>query len=188
MGILKRAADLAFAFRFIRLLVLKWESWDAYTLGIIDERGKRDKSVKLDNDEKKSAYTPFIRMVANIKRLVGQNKFTSLASALYLIKEENNLTDNQVEKILERVDVDILLAEDNTWFLLDNHELAQGIYRLKENKHIGPSHEELVYAGDKVRVAEGSFPVGDVMGMNIYIAKHQKTSQQVFITAGEIYR
>ena len=62
MGIVKRAADLAFTFRFIRMLVLDWKDWDAYKLNIIDEDGKRNKDVKLDDDEKKSAYTPFIRM------------------------------------------------------------------------------------------------------------------------------
>lgn len=34
MGIVKRAADLAFTFRFLRMLVMKWENWDAYKLGI----------------------------------------------------------------------------------------------------------------------------------------------------------
>ena len=52
MGILKRAADLTYTFRFIRMLVLDWKEWDAYKLGIFDENGKRDKSVKLDTDEK----------------------------------------------------------------------------------------------------------------------------------------
>ena len=72
MGILKRAADLGYTFRFIRMMVMDWTSWDAYKLGIIDENGKRNKSVRLDDDEKKSAYTPFIRLAANIKRLVAK--------------------------------------------------------------------------------------------------------------------
>ena len=55
MGILKRAADIAYTFRFIRMLVMDWKDWDAYKLGIIDENGKRDRNVKLDSDEKKSA-------------------------------------------------------------------------------------------------------------------------------------
>ena len=41
MGIVKRAADIAYTFRFIRMLVLDWKDWDAYKLGIIDEEGKR---------------------------------------------------------------------------------------------------------------------------------------------------
>ena len=36
MGLVKRAADLAYTFRFIRLMAMDWKSWDAYKLGIID--------------------------------------------------------------------------------------------------------------------------------------------------------
>ena len=53
MGILKRAADLTYTFRFIRMMVMDWKSWDAYKLGIIDENGKRQRDVKLDDDQKK---------------------------------------------------------------------------------------------------------------------------------------
>ena len=89
MGFLKQAADLGYTFRFIRMMVMDWKDWDAYKLGIIDENGKRIKKVRLDNEEKKSAYTPFIRLAANIKRLVakipgGGTKLGSFASALYL--------------------------------------------------------------------------------------------------------
>ncbi len=98
MGILKRAADLGYTFRFIRMMVMNWKDWDAYKEGIIDENGKRNRNVKLDTDAKKSAYTPFIRLAANIKRLIanipgGGSKLGSFASALYLIKEKFNLTE-----------------------------------------------------------------------------------------------
>ena len=29
MGIIKRAADLAYTFRFIRMMAMDWKSWDA---------------------------------------------------------------------------------------------------------------------------------------------------------------
>ena len=72
MGILKNAADTVYAFRFIRMMVMDWKSWDAYKEGIVDEEGKRNRNVKIDTDEKRSAYTPFVRLVANIKRLVAK--------------------------------------------------------------------------------------------------------------------
>ena len=98
MGILKSAADTVYAFRFIRMMVMDWKSWDAYKEGVIDENGKRDRNVKIDTDDKKSAYTPFVRLVANIKRLVaklpgGGSKLGSFASALYLVKEKANLSE-----------------------------------------------------------------------------------------------
>ena len=70
MPIIKRIADTAYAFRFIRMLVLKWKDWDAYKLGIIDKSGKRDREVEINTDEKKGAWTHFIRLCANIKRLL----------------------------------------------------------------------------------------------------------------------
>lgn len=190
MGILKRAADLAFTFRFLRMLVMKWTSWDAYKLGIIDEGGKRVRTVQLDTDEKKSAYTSFIRLVANIKKLIGQNKFTSLASALYLMKEHHDLSDAQVEKIIKEANIDSLdmLAEDNKWFVLENDQLSPGVYRLKNEKVLNVTMADVVYPGDRVRVSNESYPVGQLIGLNIYEATHIRTKQPVYITVGEITR
>ena len=113
MGILKNAADTVYAFRFIRMMVMDWKSWDAYKEGIIDENGKRDRNVKIDTDDKRSAYTPFVRLVANIKRLVsklpgGGSKLGSFASALYLVKEKANLSEKGLKDICEKCDIEIL--------------------------------------------------------------------------------
>ena len=62
--------DTVVAYKFIKILSTPWKKTDAYKLGIIDENGKRNKNEKLDSSEKKDAYTPFIRLCANIKRLV----------------------------------------------------------------------------------------------------------------------
>jgi hypothetical protein len=180
MGLLKRAADLTYTFRFIRMLVLDWKEWDAYKLGIIDENGKRQKQVKLDSDEKKSAYTPFIRLCANIKRLVanipgGSSKLGSFASALFLIKEKYELTDTCLEKILSKAGVDRLdmMIEKNEWFVLDDGAV---------------SCEEVVWAKDNIRIEEDSYPVGEVFGISIYEALHMKTNQRIYVSVSEIYR
>ena len=52
---IKKAADLAYTVRFIRLLTLDWKEWNAYKEGVIDENGKRIKGVELDNDKKRNA-------------------------------------------------------------------------------------------------------------------------------------
>ena len=141
MGLVKRAADLAFTFRFIRMLTMDWKNWDAYKEGLIDENGERKKGVKLDTDAKKSAYTPFVRLCANVKRLVGKlpgggSKLGSFASALYLIKEKYQLTDYDIDAIISKVNVDAFdfLNEGSEWFLLDNRQLSPGMYRLYESK------------------------------------------------------
>lgn len=195
MGLLKRAADLTYTFRFIRMLVMKWENWDAYKLGIIDETGKRKKEVKLDSDEKKSAYTPFIRLAANVKRLLsnipgGGSKLGSFAAALYLIKEKCNLTDRNLEKILKECNIESIdfLTEESQWFMLENKQISPGIYRLYNPKILNSSCEELVWSKDQIRIEEESYPVGDVFGIDIYEAIHLKTNQKIFISSNEIYK
>ena len=195
MGILKRAADLGYTFRFIRLMVMDWKDWDAYKLGIIDENGKRDKTVKLDNDEKKSAYTPFIRLAANIKRLVakipgGGSRLGSFASALYLIKEKTKINDDQLQKICNKMNVDILdfLNESNSWFMLDEKQISPGIYRVETPKLLNKSCDELVWPKDRVRINEDCFPIGDVFGVDIYEALHVNTNKPVYVTASELIR
>lgn len=195
MGLVKRAADLAFTFRFIRMLTMDWKNWDAYKEGLIDENGERQKKVKLDTDAKKSAYTPFIRLCANVKRLVGKlpgggSKLGSFASALYLIKEKYQLTDHDIDSIIAKVNVDAFdfLNEGSEWFLLDNRQLSPGMYRLYESKLLNRSFDELVWSKDQIRVEDECFPVGDVFGIDIYEVTHTKTNQKIFITANEIYK
>ena len=193
MGLVKRAADLAYTFRFIRLMAMDWKNWDAYKLGIIDENGKRQRNVKLDNDEKKSAYTPFIRLAANLKRLVsavpgGGSKLGSFASALFLIKEK--VGDKGIKSICEEMNVEVLdfLNEKNEWFLLDEKQLSPGIYRVQNPKLLNGSCAEMVWPKDQVRVQEECYPVGDVFGVDIYEATHVNTDKQVYVTASELIR
>lgn len=195
MGLIKSAADLTYTFRFIRMLVMDWKNWDAYKLGIIDENGKRQKSTKLDSDEKKSAYTPFIRLCANIKRLVssipgGGSKLGSFASALYLIKEKYELTDSNLDNIMSKVNLDVfdIMVEHTEWFILEDRRLSPGIYRIYNDKVLNETYDELVNAKDKVRIQENAYPVGDVFGIDVYEAIHMNTNKKIFITASEIYK
>ena len=193
MGIVKRAADLAYTFRFLKLLVTPFEKTKAFELGIIDKAGKRDKSVKLQTIDQKDAYTPFIRLVFNIKRLMGkipggQSSIASYAAALFLIKEKYGMDDESLLKILDSTGhhpVDFI-NEDNQWFLLEDGRLSPGVYALKYDKMINSTHEELCNARDKIRVAQNSFPVGDIFGLNVYEATHIRTNQKIYVTIEEL--
>ena len=174
---------------------MDWKDWDAYKQGIIDENGKRNRNVKLDTDEKKSSYTPFIRLAANIKRLVakipgGGSRLGSFASALFLIKEKYNLKEKSLKDICEKCDVEILdfLNEKNEWFLLQDKQLSPGIYRVANPKLLNKTCSEMVWPKDQVRISEECFPVGDVFGVDIYKAVHMKTDQEVYVTASELIR
>lgn len=195
MGIIKRAADLTYTFRFIRMVVLDWKEWDAFKLGIINAEGKRNRNTKLDNDEKKSAYTPFIRLCANIKRLLsnvpgGSSKLGSFASALFLIKERYKLSDKSILKISEACNLEVLdfLNENNQWFLLEDKQISPGIYRLHNSKLLNKTCDEMVWAKDQIRILEDSYPIGDVFGVDIYEAVHVNTNQKLFVTTSEIYK
>jgi len=195
MGIVKRAADLAFTFRFIRMLVMDWKDWDAYKAGVIDENGKRNKSVRLDDDEKKSSYTPFIRLAANVKRLLGKipggsTKLGSFAAALFLIKEKYNLSDKQLNKIIEECGIDPLdiMLESSEWFVLKDGMLSPGVYRLSEDKVLNGTYDDIVNTKDQVRIHDDCYPVGDVFGIDIYEAEHIRTRQKVYVAVNELVK
>ena len=193
MGLLKRAADVAYTFRFIRMLSMDWKDWDAFKFGIIDAEGKRNRNEKLDTEEKKSSYTPFVRLCANIKRLVsnipgGGSKLGSFASALYLIKEHYNLNDNQIESITKNFGIhtmDVVL-ESNEWFLLDDGSIGPGVYKIKENKLLSKNLHEMAWKKDRIRIDKECFSVGSIFGIPIYEATHIKTNQKIHITINEI--
>lgn len=194
MGIIKRAGDLVYTYRFIRTMVQSYESTDAYKLGIIDADGKRT-NVPLDTPEKKDAYTPFLRLVYNIKRLVnkvplGSTKIGSLAAALLLIKENHNLSDKHLEQIIESVNLEPLdfLKEQNEWFVTEDKMLSPGIYRVRDSKMLNKTFEERVNPKDKIRILEDSYPVGNVFGIDIYKAIHMPTNQEIYVSTSEIYK
>lgn len=195
MSLATRAADLYYTFRFMKLLTTPWIETDAFKLNLIDEKGKRKKSVLIDNPEKKAAYTTFHRLVFNIKRLLerlpgGSSKMASYAAALYLLREHFNVSEKGIEKIIKESNCDPLdfITEKTEWYLLKDQSLSPGIYRVKNDKVVESTFEELVRAKDQIRVLENSYPVGEIMGLPVYKAIHLNTNQAIYITLGEIYK
>ena len=199
MGIVKRAGDLVYTFRFLRLLTTAFEDTAAFKAGIIDKEGKRNKEFNLntmDNrDIYRDAYTPFHRLVFNIKKLIakapgGGSKIASYATALYLMKEKFSITDKQMSKALKEMNVDTLdfLAEHTELFLLENNPLSPGVYKVLNEKVINDTLEEVVKPRDKVIIKEDSYPIGDIFGLNIYEAVHVKTKKKVYVSIAELAR
>lgn len=188
MGIVQRAADLVYTFRFLKLLTTPFEKTEAYEKGLIDEKGKRIK--RAETSEEKSSYTPFHRLVFNIKKALGGSQFASYASALYLIKEKYNISDEAISKAMKKSSVDMLdfIKEGNEWFVLDDGSLSPGIYRVKGPKVLNMTCEELVNTKDKVRVLNNAYPVGHIFGLDIYEAVHVGTNHKVYVTPGELLK
>jgi hypothetical protein len=193
MGMIARAGDLLYTFRFLTLLVTPFDRTNAFKLGIIDRDGVRQKEIEIKTSEQKSAYTHFHKMVFNIKKLIakapgGKTTVGSYAAALYLIKEKYNLNDDSLKKLAEKCGYDPFdfLAEENTWFTSEDNKLSQGVYKIKNSKVLNVNIEEIVKAKDQIRIEEECYPVGDIFGLNIYEAKHLKTNQKIYITIEEI--
>jgi len=193
VSLASRAGDLYYSFRFVKLLTTPWEETDAYKLGVIDEFGKRNKTVKLDTDERKSAYSTFVRLVFNIKRLLekvpgGKSTLASYAAALFLLKEKYELSDKTIDKILKQCQIDPLdlMAESSQWYVLNNKQLSPGIYRLREERVT--NHDVDIMPRDTVRVLSDSYPVGEILGLDIYEVTHINTNQPLYVTVGELYK
>ena len=132
---IKSAADAIYAFRFLRKLTQRWEDMEAYELGIIDENGKVLKKARdLETAEEKGAYTYFHRLVFNIKRLLeklplGKTRLASFATALFLIKENTGMSEEEVTALLESFDLD-KSVDLNEWYIKEGYELDSGTYTL----------------------------------------------------------
>lgn len=199
MGLLKTAADLVYTIRFLKLLVTPITDTDAYKAGIIDENGKKRKDFNTnsidDREAYRSHYTPFHRLVFNLKKIMakapgGQSVVARYGAALALIKEHGELSDKNLEKIHAETGIDILdvLAEDSQWFILEDKELSHGIYRMKYDT-LTEQCEDIVKKDDKIRVCLGhQKPIMEVLGLDIYKGIHQNSNQWVYFTTGEITR
>jgi hypothetical protein len=191
MGILSRAGDLVYTLRFLRLLTTNFEDTTAFKLGLIDKEGKKLK--KAETSEEKSAYNYFHRLVFNLKKLLakvpgGKTKLASYAAALFLIKEKLELTDKSLMTIIEKSGIDPLdfLNESTQWFVTEDSMLSPGVYRVDEDKLLANTCEEICKKGDSVRVEMNSYPIGNVMGIDIYEAKHIRSNQPIYVSVGEL--
>jgi hypothetical protein len=186
VSIIKKSADLVYAFRFIRLLTTRWEDTEAFNLGIVDRRGKPLKKLVSLTSKERNHYTPFIRLVFNMKRILektpGAGQLASFASALYLIKESQGLSDRSVSYILEKsgVSADDLILENSQWFIVNENELSPGIYKVTVDKVLNEGFEVYVRTNDRVRVRETK-PIGNMFGVDVYEAIHVKTGSQFIL-------
>lgn len=193
MGLISRTGDLFYAFRFLRTLTTAWDKMPAYELGIIDENGKvLRKARELTTPEEKSAYTVFHRLVFNIKRLLnklpfGKSKLASYAAALFLIKENTGLTEEEIRKVMSEVLDDMEELEEATWFQEDDR-LKPGKYKLTQEIVAPATGEPIAQPNDIIEVNEFLEPVTRLFEQNIYEVTHGKTGLKIYITNGEIKR
>jgi len=200
MGIVSRAADTYYAYRFVKILSTDWKDMDAYEFGIIDENGKvLRKARTLRTSEEKSAYTIFHRLVFGIKRILqklpgGRSVAASYAAALFLIKEHTGMSDEQLGAVFDKIGIDldeIELTESvdpQPWFIQEESRIAPGTYELK-TEALSPSTGEIIgHPHQRVIVDENTVPIGTVRNTNIYRVRHAETHHDVYVTARDIQR
>jgi hypothetical protein len=186
MSVVSRTADLFYAFRFLKLLVSSWDKTDAYELGIIDDSGKILKKAKdRKTPQEKSAYTVFHRLVFNVKRLLnklpfGQTKLASYASALFLIKENTGLTDDEIRNVLNDV------FDNAQWF--DKNKLAPGTYTLVQDIASPNTGEVIASINTKVKAIDFTEAYGEIFGLNVYQVEHVLTKQKILVTSADLKR
>jgi hypothetical protein len=195
MGILKSAADVVYTIRFLKLLVTKFEETGAYKAGIIDAEGKKNPDFDMDKmanrDAYRDNYTSFHRLVFNLKKIMakapgGSSLVARYGAALALIKEHGDLSDSQLQKIHESTGVDIMdvLMEDSKWYVLEDGNVGQGMYRMR-NESLVDTGESLVRKDDQVRVYENNLRY-DILGISIFEGTHLRTGKRVLFSANEI--
>ena len=195
MSILSRAADLGYAFRFLKLLTTPWNKLKAYELCIGDENRKNLKKAKeLKTKEEKSAYTIFHRLVFNIKRLLGKipggkSTLASYAAALYLIKEHTGMSEERIEEIITKVLDDNLETDltESQWFIKGD-TLNPGIYCLTKDVVSMNTGEAIAKKNSKIRVEEHTEQYSIFLGNNIYKVQHVLTKQELYISNEDIKR
>jgi|TARA_R110002074_G_scaffold396691_1_gene586340 hypothetical protein len=94
--------DLFLVFNFIKRLVTPFKKWDAYKEGVIDVNGnillrRKDFTTKAQSN----SFGVFDQLILNLKKLLaklpgGQTKLASYAAALWLIKEQKTVEENQM--------------------------------------------------------------------------------------------
>ena len=114
-----RVIDSLIVFRILKMLTTPFNKTPAYKFGFIDAKGNRiktlpdpnNKNVKLENNpktkEEKNSLTPLHRLVFNLKKLIeklpaGKSAFASYAVALLLLKEQTNITPDQMDELFEK--------------------------------------------------------------------------------------
>lgn len=115
---MNRLVNAFVIFQFLKTLVKPFKDTDAYKLGIIDDKGNYLKKQKdLRTSEEKKASNIFTRLVWNIKKILekipfGKTRLASLATALYLIREEAEKMGADGD-LIEEAFAEYLLTEHN---------------------------------------------------------------------------
>jgi hypothetical protein len=172
-------------------LTTPWNKTGAFKAGIVGENGEVLRKARGSADKK--VYNVFHKLVYNIKRLlnkvpvVGKATLASYATALYLIKEHTNLTDERLGNVIEEAygfnpSYDIL-DEDSSSLLDAGGCLTPGNYEFCEetiyfkNGDSAPARESIITVTEENRSS-----IGSVFGQPIFQLTDADTGSTVIVS------
>ena len=167
------AVDLFVTYKVLRLLVTPWKKTEAFDEGVIDTNGKLLIKIKDQTNVQKKTYTVFHRLVFNLKRILekvpfGKTRIASYAAALFLIKEESGMAEEDILKVLEDLGYNTSL------------NLNEEIKELHIGQHI-LNHDILESTKGTIVNLDSIEPVDYFAGVPIY-----KTRENIFISINNI--
>jgi hypothetical protein len=167
------AVELFITYKFIRLLVTPWKKTEAFDEGVIDANGKLLVKVTNQTNVQKKTYTLFHRLVFNIKRILekipfGKSRIASYAAALFLLKEETGMEEEDILKVLEDLGYDTSI------------DLNEEVKEINTGQHI-LNHDILESTKGTIVNLDSIEPVSYFAGVPIY-----KTRENILISAGNI--
>lgn len=150
-------SDTIVTYIVLKRLVKNWNEWDAFKVGIIDDKGNKLKHPV--TSEERAAWTILDRFVYNVKRIlnkfIGQSKLAFLLTTAYLLKDSINFYYEQNKEILKedlnnfnlekQIKIHKLLKEiDNLYIVnesinnieLNSYKHYQEIDKILENNNI----------------------------------------------------
>ena len=107
-------------------------------------------------------------------------------------ENENELSQNkmcswmEVECLGACVNAPMMQINDDYYEDLDKEKILKILDDILNDKILNESHEELVKRKDKIRIQDECYPVGDVMGLDIYEGVHLRSQRKIYFTVSEI--
>jgi hypothetical protein len=185
-----RLADIAYTFRFLRLLTTPWEETGAFKEGLLDDQGNVIRAARTSSEKK--VYNSFHKLVFNIKRLLnkvpfGRTRIASYAAALYLLKEHTGLSDKRLAKVLNeayKIDprVEVLNEESeifNPWILNEDTSLKRKSYTLRHNIQ----YPDFTAREGTTVIALSEEAHDFIFGIPVFRVIHSKTQKQIYVTS-----
>jgi hypothetical protein len=179
--------DTVIVFRILKMMTRKWSEMDAYKFGLIDDNGKRIKSVKPKTSEEKNSFTLLHRLVFNLKRVLellpfGRTRLASYAASLALLKEHFEIDG----KYLEESFYTYLKENDLVLDLLEGHDNMNSLQKGKEyelRQSVWNEENCIGIRGDQVQVLGTT---DNVMGVDIYRVYNRSQDQTMLITGHDV--